>query len=129
MISKVCCKVRLMVFIVKYLCIWKFCLFGVFRPSRGFFTHMETSPLLLKSSKFLPILITHIHIEQWEFFSVPHLLRHGTSVYNVPLRYPWHSRLLSSVWQRSWCRNLFQRLRYVTTGIRTLNLPNARRTR
>ena len=29
-----------------------FCLFGIFRPTREFFTHMETSPLLVKGCKF-----------------------------------------------------------------------------
>ena len=28
------------------------CLFGVFHPTRGFFTHMETSPLPLKAANF-----------------------------------------------------------------------------
>ena len=30
-------------------------------------------------------------IEQWRFFSVPHLLWHGASVYNGHIREPWHS--------------------------------------
>ena len=29
------------------------CLFGVYRPTREFFTHMETSPLPVKDCKFL----------------------------------------------------------------------------
>ena len=28
------------------------CLFGVYRPTREFFTHMETSPLSMKGCKF-----------------------------------------------------------------------------
>ena len=28
------------------------CLFGVYRPTREFFTHMETSPLPVKACKF-----------------------------------------------------------------------------
>ena len=34
-------------------------LFGVFRPTREFFTHMETSPLSMKGCKFLPMLVTY----------------------------------------------------------------------
>ena len=40
---------------------------------------------------------------------------------------PWHSHLLRSVWQWS-CHYLFLRLRSVDAGIRTPNLPLARRT-
>ena len=36
-----------------------FCLFGVYRPTRKLFTHMETSPLPVKGCKFWPILGTH----------------------------------------------------------------------
>ena len=35
------------------------CFFGVYRPTREFFTHMETSPLPVKGCKFLPMLGTH----------------------------------------------------------------------
>ena len=43
-------------------------------------------------------------IEQWGFFSLPHLLWHGASVYNGHLRGP--MTVLPSVWQWS-CRYLF----------------------
>ena len=36
-------------------------LFGIFRPSREFFTQMETSPLTVKGRKFWPMLGTHGH--------------------------------------------------------------------
>ena len=36
-------------------------LFGVFRPTQEFFTHLETSPLPVKGCKFLPMLGTHGH--------------------------------------------------------------------
>ena len=36
-------------------------LFGVYRPTREFFTHMETSPLPVKGCKFWPKLGTHGH--------------------------------------------------------------------
>ena len=59
--------------------VWLF--FGVYRPTREFFTDMETSPLPVKGCKFWPMLGTHGH---WavRFFSMPHLLWHGASVYN-----------------------------------------------
>ena len=63
-----------------------FCLLGVYRPTREFFTYTETSPLPVKGCKFWPLLGTHSH---WtEFFSVPHLLWNGASVQNGYLRGP-----------------------------------------
>ena len=62
-----------------------FCLFGVFRPTRVFFTDLESSPLPVKGCTFWPMLGT---CELWGFFSVSHLLWHGTVVYNVHLRGP-----------------------------------------
>ena len=41
----------------------------------------------------------HIAIEQWGFFSVPHLLWHGTSIIMVIFEDPWHSHLLPSILQ------------------------------
>ena len=35
------------------------CLFGVYRPIREFFSHMETSPLSVKGCKFRPMLGTY----------------------------------------------------------------------
>ena len=40
----------------------KKCLFGFYRPTRKFFTHMKTSPLPLKVSKVWPMLDTHDHL-------------------------------------------------------------------
>ena len=37
------------------------CLFGGFRPTRKFFTHLETSPLPVEGCKFWPMLGTHDH--------------------------------------------------------------------
>ena len=64
------------------------CLFGVYRPTREFFTHMETLPLPVKGCKFWPICSSFMATEQWGFFSVPHSLWHGASVYIVHLRGP-----------------------------------------
>ena len=55
-------------------------------------------------------------IEQWGLLNVPHPPRHGPTV--VISEDPWHSHLLSSVWQWS-CHYLFLRLRSVATGDRT----------
>ena len=52
-----------------------FCLFVdflIFRSTREFFTHMETSPVQMKD-----LYSTLVTIEQWGFFCVPHLLWHG----------------------------------------------------
>ena len=56
-------------------------------------------------------------IEQWGFFSVPHLLWHGSSIIMVIFEGPWHSHLLPSVWQWS-CHYLFLRLGSVAAGNR-----------
>ena len=56
--------------------------------------------------------------EQWGFFSVPHLLWHGTSYYMGISQDPWHSHLFPSVWQ----------LICHCAWIRTPNLPLAGRT-
>ena len=37
------------------------CLFGVFCPTREFFTHLDTLPLRVKDCKFLPMLGTYGH--------------------------------------------------------------------
>ena len=62
-----------------FLCVFV-CLLWVFRPTREFFSHIETLPLPAKGFKFWPNIGT-IAVEQWRFFSMPHLLRHETSVY------------------------------------------------
>ena len=61
------------------------CLFVIFRPTREFFTHLETSPLPMKGYKFRPILMA---VEHWGFFKVPRLLWHGPVLYNGHLRGP-----------------------------------------
>ena len=59
-------------------------------------------------------------IEQWGFFSVSHLLWHGASVYNGHLQWPVTLALNAE--------RVAVRLRSVTTGIRTPNLPLTERT-
>ena len=66
---------------------WFVCLFGVFRPTRESFTHMETSPLPVKVIDLCSALVAIDH-EQWGYFCVPQLLWLGTSVYIGHLRGP-----------------------------------------
>ena len=65
------------------------CLGGVYRPTREFFTHMETSPLPVKAANFdlcsWPSLMA---IEQWGFFNISHQLWHGPTLYTGLLRGP-----------------------------------------
>ena len=99
--------------------------FGVFRPTREFFTHKETSSLSVKSCKFQTMLGTHdrraVSVQKCAKMST------GTSAYNhmVIFEDTWHSHLLASVWQWS-CHYLFWTLRSAAAGIRTPNLPHAR---
>ena len=61
------------------------CLFvRVFRPTREFFTHMETSFLPIKGCKVWPTVCSALMaIEQRGFFSMPHLLWHWGTVHEV----------------------------------------------
>ena len=101
------------------------CLFGVFRPTREFFTHMETSP----AGEGLQIFTFDRH--SWPLSSEGSLTCHtycdtGHPFIMVISEDPWHSHLLPSVWQWS-CHYLFLRPRSVATGIRTPNLLHVRR--
>ena len=98
---------------------WFVCSFGVFRPTREFFTHFIDVTF---AGERLKILICARHswsLSSEAFLSVPHLLWHGTSVYHGHLRGP--------VYQWSW-NYLFDRLGSVATGIRTTKFPHAKRT-
>ena len=70
------CNILIMLVSIR-LSVW---LFGVFRSTWAFFTHMETSPLPVKGCRFWPGLGTHSFWE-WGFFSVLNLLWNWTSVY------------------------------------------------
>ena len=56
------------------------CVFGVFQPTREFFTQLETSPLPVKGYKF-DLHSELMAIEQWGFLYVPHLVLHGSTLY------------------------------------------------
>ena len=66
------------------------CMIVVYRPTREFAIHVETSCTVIGEG--LQILTYARHscmvIELWGFFKVPHLLWHGPSVYNLHLRGP-----------------------------------------
>ena len=87
---------------------------------------METSPLPVKGCKFCPIAF--MAIEQWGFFSVPHLLWQGQTVYNGHLRGPVTLTLVAErlAVQLSLPISITM-LRSVGTAIRTPNLLHARR--
>ena len=71
------------------------CMFGFFVPLEN----LETSPLPVKGFRSRPMLSTYDHRAVRGFFCVPHLMSHGTSVYNV--------------WQWS-CHYLCKRFRYIS---------------
>ena len=58
------------------------CLFGVYRPTPEYFTHIDTSPIIGEGD--FDLCLALMAIGQWRFFSVPHLLYmwDGSSVYN-----------------------------------------------
>ena len=101
-------------------------LFGGFDLTWECFTHMDTSPYPLKGCKFWPIAF--IDIEQWRFFSVPHLLWQGPTVYNGHLRWPVTLTLVAErLAVQLLLTVLTTMLRSVGTDIRTPNLLHARR--
>ena len=96
----------------------------VFRSTREFYTHMETSLLPVKGCKF-DLRSALMAIEQWGFLSVPHLLINGASVYNSHLRGPVTLTPIAEFLAVE-LSLLDLRLRSVAAGIRTPNLPHAR---
>ena len=101
-----------------------FCLYGVYRPTRKVFIHMETSSLSVKGCKFL-IYARH----SWSLSSKDSLACHtysdtGYTFIMVNSEDPWHSNILPSVWHWSW-QCLLLRNKSVSAGIRTPNLPHA----
>ena len=59
-----------------------------FCPTREFFTQRKKSPLPRWNAANFDLWSALMAIEQWGFFSAPHLLWHGTSVNNGHLREP-----------------------------------------
>ena len=89
------------------------CLF-VCHSTRQIFTYMETSPLQVKYCKFWPELDTHFH---WavRVLSVPHLLWHGTSLFNGPFQ--------GAITTCSFRVRQTQKLRYDTNEVFSSKLP------
>ena len=83
------------------------CLIGVWRPTREFFTHMESSPLPVKDCKFWPMLGTYDHCGILSTYC-----KEGNPFIIVISEEPWYSNLLPTVWQCS-CHYLCLRLRSV----------------
>ena len=93
-----------------------FLLFGVFRPTCEFFTHMETSPLPVKDCKFSLTYARH----SWPLSSEDSLACHTycdtrNQFIMVFPEDPWHSQLLPIVWKWN-CHYMFLRLRSVRLG-------------
>ena len=69
------------------------CLFGVYRPNRGFFSHFETTQLPVKGCKFWPMLGTYGHFLAFHTYcDTAHLFMMVISEDS------WHSYLMPSVW-------------------------------
>ena len=62
-----------------------FCCLGFIVPLEEFFAHMETSTLPAQGCEFY-LFSALMAIEHWGFFSVPHLVWHGASLYNGHIR-------------------------------------------
>ena len=87
------------------------CSSRVYRPTREFFTHMETSLLPVK---FWPVLGTHGHWAVRVLYGATPT-KTGASVYNGHLRGPMILTLMLRVLQSS-CHYFFLRLRSVAAG-------------
>ena len=97
------------------------CFFGVFRPTREFFTHTETSPFQWRASNFDQCKAP-MAIEQWEFFRCHIYCDTGHPFIMVISEDPWHSRLLRAFGSGD------VTICFYEWGNRTLYLPHARRT-
>ena len=95
---------------ISHQCVFTFRLF----PLLSFFCFFGFYGGILRPTLEFFLLVWGRHHEQSAFLSVPHLLWHGSSVYNLP-----------SVWQWS-CHYLYLRLRSVAARIQTPNFSHAR---
>ena len=67
-------------------CLKDIILFGVFRPTQLFFTHMEKSQLQVRGFKFWPMLGTHGHWAVRVLLHSTPTVTHGICVYQSPPR-------------------------------------------
>ena len=112
---------------LKLLCEKCFVCLGFFVPLQNFSLIWRRHHYRWKAANFdLRSALTAI--EQWGFFSVPHLLWHGLSVYNGHLLGPKPLTSIAESLAVELSLYLFLRLRSVAAGIRASNLPLAGRT-
>ena len=101
---------------------WSFYLFALdfFVLLKNFWRIKRCHQYLWRASNF-DLYSALMVIRQWRFFNVPHLLWHGTFVYNGHLQGPGNPHLLPSVCQWSF-HCLFEWLtsKFVATGYQTL---------
>ena len=102
-----------------YVCLFVCFFGGLSSHSRIFSLIWRRHHYWLKASNFA-LCSTLLAIEQWRFFSVPHVLWHGASFYVMVSEDSWHSHLLLSV--KRWSCHCFLRLRSIAAGFRTPNL-------
>ena len=96
-----------------------------FRPTRYFFIHMETSPMLVKGCKFWPMLGTSGHWAVRVLKRATPTVAFSTMIISED---PWHSHL-PSVWQWSY-HYLFLRLTSVAVIFYNHNIfPNGKKCR
>ena len=101
------------------------CLFdwGLSSHSRIVHSYGDVS-IIVKRCKF-DLCSALMAIEQWGFFSVPHLLLHGASVYNGYLREPVKLTTIAERLAVELSLPVFTTYRSVAAGIQTTNLPLA----
>ena len=97
--------------------VWLFVWVGFYVPLENFSLIWRRHHYRWRVSNF-DLCSALMAIDQWRFFSVPHLLWHGHTLYMIICKDPWHPHLLPSVWQLSY-HYLFLRLLSVAAGIRT----------
>ena len=98
--------------------------FYLFVPPRIFHSLGDVTTTV-KGWQFWPMLSTYDHWAVRVFLAcyIDCDTVHSFYIMIIP-EYPWHSHLLTSVWQ--WiCHYLYLRLRTIAAGIRTPNLPLA----
>ena len=102
---------------------WLFVWLGFYVPLENFSLIWRRHNYRWRAANF-DLCSALMAIEQWEFFSMPHLLWHGHPFIMVISEDPWHLYLLPSVWQWSWHDLGMWRLGFEHPW----NLPHARQT-
>ena len=108
-------------FVCLFVCLW------LFVPLENFSLIYRRHHYRWRAANF-QLCSALMAIEQWGFYSVPHLLWHGTFVFNGHLRGPVTFTLIAERLAVGLSLPVFFRLRSVAAGIRTSNLPLEGRT-